>query len=58
MYDVCYELQNTKVISSVVLGVLAALLTDVFPDSSLLLNQMLDKLRSKASLVEPEPLGV
>ena len=52
MYDVCYELQNTKVISSVVLGVLAALLTDVFPDSGLLLSQMLEKLKNKASLVE------
>ena len=52
MYDVCFELQNTKVISSVVLGVLAALLTDVFPDSGLLLSQMLEKLKNKASLVE------
>lgn len=52
----CYELQNTKVISSVVLGVLAALLTDVFPDSGRLLSQVLEKLKNKAQPGGTQPL--
>lgn len=52
MYDVCAKLGNTKIISSVVLGVLARLLSDIFPDKSVLEACMLEKLKSKANLAE------
>lgn len=51
IHDICVELGNTKVISTVALGVIAALMTDMFPNKDDLLNFMLEKL-NKASLNE------
>ena len=51
-HDICLELGNTKIISSVVLGSLAVLLEDIFPDSEELLEYMLSKLKKKPELAE------
>lgn len=51
IHDICVELGNTKVISSVALGVMATLMQDLFPNKDSLLNFMLEKL-NKESLNE------
>ncbi len=51
-HDICLELGNTKVISSVALGALAVLLNDVFPEPEELLDEMLEKLKKKPELAE------
>ena len=52
LYDICVKYGNTKIISSVVLGVLAAVMTDIFPDPDTILAVMLDKLKGKESLAK------
>lgn len=51
-HDICLELGNLKVISSVVLGSLAYLLRDIFPDARVLKDIMLESLKKKPALLE------
>lgn len=51
-HDICMELGNTKVISSVILGATAVLLRDIFPEKELFLSIMLEKLKGKEALME------
>lgn len=51
-HDICLELGNTKVISSVALGAISVLLSDIFPNPEELLNFMLEKVKSKPELME------
>ena len=51
-HDICMQLGNTKVISSVALGAIACQLSDMFPDPEVLLSEMLKKLSKKPELAE------
>lgn len=51
-HDICLELGNTKVISAVILGVLASVLHEMFPEKEELKNYMLQQLKSKPDLLE------
>ena len=50
-HDMCLEIGNTKVISAIVVGVLAYVLRDVFPDPNELKDFMLEQLKSKPHLL-------
>ena len=52
LHGVCAELGNTKVISSVALGAVVELLTDVFPDKEVFKEFMLRQLSNKPELLE------
>lgn len=52
LHDICSELGNNRVISTVTLGVLSVILSDLFGEKDTLLNIMLGKLKGKESLVE------
>ena len=50
LHGLCAELGNTKVISSVALGAMAEVLTEIFPDKEVLLSTMLAKLSKRPEL--------
>ena len=52
LHGVCAELGNTKVISSVALGAIVELLTDIFPDKEVFKEFMLRQLSNKPELLE------
>lgn len=52
LHEVCARLGNTKVISTVALGAMAELLTDIFPDKEVFLELMLRQLSGKPELLE------
>lgn len=52
LHGVCAELGNTKVISSVALGAITELLTDIFPNREDFLEFMLRQLTKKPELME------
>lgn len=52
LHDICLKLGNTKVISAALMGAMAVLLEDVFPDKNILLDMMLEKLKGKEALIE------
>ncbi|WP_313527545.1 2-oxoacid:acceptor oxidoreductase family protein [Anaerotignum sp.] len=52
LHGVCAELGNTKVISSVALGAVVELLTDIFPDKEVFKEFMLRQLSNKPELLE------
>ena len=52
LHGVCTELGNTKVISTVALGAMAELLTDMFPEKEAFLELALRQLSRKPELAE------
>ena len=52
IHDICMELGNLKIISAVILGVFACLLSDVIPNPEAIKNEMLNSLRKKPELQE------
>ena len=52
LHGVCMELGNTKVISTVALGAMAELLTDLFPEKEAFLEFALRQLARKPELAE------
>ena len=52
LHGVCAKLGNTKVISSVALGAIVELLTDIFPDKEVFKEFMLRQLSNKPELLE------
>ena len=52
LHGVCKDLGNTKVISTVALGAMAELLTDMFPDKEAFLEFALRQLAKKPELAE------
>lgn len=52
LHEICAELGNTKVISSVALGAVAELLKDIFPDTEEFLGFMLQQLKKRPDLMD------
>ena len=51
-HEICLELGNLKVISSVVIGSMSYLLRDLFPDAQIIKEIMLESLKKKPALLE------
>ena len=52
LHDIVVKLGNTKVISAALMGAIAVLLEDIFPNKDILLDGMLAKLKGKEALIE------